>query len=72
MIKYYKIIEDGTEYIIEENSSGDIFWFKNGKRHRESGPACIYRSGIKGYWLDGIHHYNINSDNEWIIKQIIE
>ena len=38
---------------IVEWESGTKIWFKNGKRHREDGPARIYKDGYKSCWLDG-------------------
>jgi len=32
------------------------FWYINGKRHREDGPAAIYSSGRKYWWLYGIEY----------------
>jgi hypothetical protein len=34
------------KYVIE----GFIYWFKEGKLHREDGPAVIYPGGIKECW----------------------
>ena len=38
---------------IVEWESGTKIWFKNGKRHRENGPAWIYKNKIKSWYLDG-------------------
>lgn len=40
--------------------------------HRTNGPARMWQDGFKEYWLNGIYYKNIKSDDEWIIKQIIE
>jgi hypothetical protein len=40
--------------------------------HRTNGPARMWEYGLKQYWLNGIWFENIKSDEEWIIKQIIE
>lgn len=32
--------------------------------HREDGPARMWSSGFKEYWLKNIHFRNINSDEE--------
>jgi hypothetical protein len=39
--------------------------------HREDGPAMI-KNGYKRYFLNGYEYKNIKSDEEWIIKQILE
>ena len=46
-----EILQNYTGIVEWEN--GDIGWFKNGKRHREDGPARIYKNGYKSWWLDG-------------------
>ena len=33
---------------------GDKYWFLNGKRHRENGPAIEYGNGDKAWWLNGV------------------
>lgn len=40
--------------------------------HRVDGPARVWSSGFKEYWLNDIYFRDIKSDDEWIIKQIIE
>jgi hypothetical protein len=40
--------------------------------HRTDGPAKIFPDGKKEYYLNGIYYPNIKSDEEWLIKQIIE
>ncbi len=35
-----------------EFPSGTKFWFKNGKLHREDGPAIIRDDGNVEYWID--------------------
>jgi hypothetical protein len=35
-----------------ESSDGTKFWLKNDKRHRLAGPAEIYLSGEKCYYID--------------------
>ena len=51
---------------------GDKHWYKNGQIHRENGAAIIFNDGRKFYYLHGVEYLNIKSDDEWIIKQIIE
>ena len=49
MFKEYK---EG-KYTIIEYSNGAKFWFLNGKRHREDGPAIEYSDGDKYWYLNG-------------------
>ena len=51
-IKYSnKIPRDYTGIVEWEN--GDKSWYKNGKWHREDGPARIHKDGYKSWYLDG-------------------
>ena len=38
---------------MEESANGDKFWYLNGKRHREDGPAIEYSDGGKSWYLNG-------------------
>ena len=38
------------------NINGDKFWYLNGKRHREDGPACEFINGDKFWYLNGKTH----------------
>ena len=56
-------------------SNGDKVWFKNGKCHREDGPAFIYFDGSKYWFKNGKYHREdgpavISSDGtkEWWIN----
>ena len=40
-------------YTVEVYDDGTKFWFLNGKRHREDGPAIEYADGGKEWYLDG-------------------
>jgi hypothetical protein len=42
--------------VMEVNEYGDKFWYLNGKRHREDGPAIEYAGGHKEWWLNGKLH----------------
>jgi len=44
------------EYKVKVDSNGDRFWFLNGERHREDGPAVEYISGTKYWFLNGKIH----------------
>lgn len=35
------------------DSDGSQYWYLNGKRHREGGPAVIYADGTQEWWLNG-------------------
>ena len=35
---------------------GDKYWFLNGKRHRENGPAIEYANEDRVWWLNGKLH----------------
>ena len=41
----------------------DIAWVKNGKWHREDGPAIEMASGYKCWYLNGVEY----SEQEWKI-----
>ena len=39
-----------------KDDDGDQFWYLNGKRHREDGPAVINANGTKAWCLNGKFH----------------
>ena len=41
------------EYTVKVRANGTKFWFLNGKRHREDGPAIEYADGNKFWFLNG-------------------
>ena len=49
------------EYTVKVYESGDKFWYLNGKRHREDGPAIELASGTKKWFLNGKEL----SEEEW-------
>lgn len=73
---YYAV--DVTENFDEPRARGG--WYKSwqldnsiyGSFHRTDGPARMWQSGFKEYWLNGIFYREISSDEEWLIKQILE
>jgi hypothetical protein len=69
--KYYKIIEYGIEYLVEEYSNGSKYWILNDKIHRETGPARILSDGTTQYWLNNIHYPDVNSVEELLLASII-
>ena len=44
------------EYTVRVYPKGDKFWYLNGKRHREDGPAVEYARGDKFWYLNGKCH----------------
>lgn len=48
---------------------GDKEWFKNGKRHREDGPAIEWRVGSKEWFIDGVR-YEIYDLEEMFISAL--
>ena len=71
-VKKWNDIPQGYTGIIEWED-GDKGWCKNGKPHREDGPARIYKDGYKEWWLDSqsIHKsiYKINLTNQIILSK---
>jgi hypothetical protein len=45
-----------TTYQVVVNEHGTKFWYSNGNRHREDGPACEYADGSKYWYLNGELH----------------
>jgi hypothetical protein len=43
---------------IAEYHNGDKYWFLNGKKHRNDGPAIEYYDGSKAWYLNGKLHRN--------------
>lgn len=37
-------------------SSRGMYWYKNGKNHRDGGPAIIYPNGNKHWFQNGLWH----------------
>jgi hypothetical protein len=47
------------------DKQGDIAWYKDGKFHREDGPAiCFFESSHKAWYLNG----NGYTEKEWKLK----
>ncbi len=36
--------------------NGNKYWYKEGKLHREDGPAVEYTDGTKKWWIGGVLH----------------
>ena len=43
-------------YKVTVDEHGNIFWYLNGKRHREDGPAVEWINGSKWWYLNGKPH----------------
>ena len=43
-------------YIVKVDNNGDKYWYLNGKRHREDGPAIEYTNGDKEWWINDKRH----------------
>ena len=43
-------------YKVRVHDDGDKYWFLNGKRHREDGPAIEYCGGTKHWWLNDVKY----------------
>lgn len=42
---------------VSGNGDNDgLHWYKNGKSHREGGPAKIFLTGVKQWWYEGLLH----------------
>jgi hypothetical protein len=54
---------DFTGCLIDEDD--DIAWYKNGKEHREDGPAIEWANGSKSWWLNGTRHRTDGPAIEW-------
>ena len=62
-----------NEYTVKVYDDGDKLWYKNGKLHREDGPA-VERNGTKEWWVNGKLHredgpaLELNSTKEWWVN----
>ena len=50
---------------LEIDSSGNKFWYKNDKLHREDGPAIEYVSGHKHWFIEDMWHREDGPAIEW-------
>jgi large subunit ribosomal protein L20 len=60
---------------IAEFANGDKYWYKEGKYHREDGPAVEWANGNKEWWFEGELHRldgpafeHPNGTKEWLIE----
>jgi hypothetical protein len=51
---------------------GFIGYFVNGNCHRTEGPAKVWRDHPPEVYLNDFYFKDIKTNEEWIIKQIIE
>jgi hypothetical protein len=68
-----KLIKALTVYTT--NEYGTQYWYLNGFRHREDGPAIIYSNGEQNWYLNGLFHREDgpaviypNGTQEWYIN----
>ena len=68
-------------YEVKVYKNGNKFWYLNGSRHREDGPAREYADGTKSWYLNGKRHREdgpaieyASGDKEWYLndKQLTE
>ena len=50
---------------VAEYKSGNKYWYKNGKQHREDGPAIEYSNGYKAWLKDNKLHREDGPAKEW-------
>ena len=53
------------EYTVTVNEDGTKFWYLNGQRHREDGPAREFANGTKFWFLNGQLHREDGPAVEW-------
>ena len=49
-----------------EYATGSKFWYRNGKFHREDGPAIEYPNGTKRWYLNDKLHREDGPAVEWV------
>jgi len=53
------------EYTVRVFDNGGTFWYLNGLRHRENGPAAEFPNGHKAWYLNGLRHREDGPAIEW-------
>jgi len=53
------------EYTVKVHSNGSKYWYLNGQRHREDGPAVEGTDGSKYWYLNGQLHREDGPAVEW-------
>tara|TARA_S200002703_G_scaffold120595_1_gene106405 strand:- start:233 stop:526 length:294 start_codon:yes stop_codon:yes gene_type:complete len=63
------------EYTVNVFENGDRYWYLNGRRHREDGPAIERADGSKQWYLNGERHREngpaieyANGDKSWYLN----
>ena len=66
-----------TKPTLTINKYGDRYWYLNGKRHREDGPAIELTTGTKYWYLNDKRHREdgpacerANGDKEWWLNGV--
>jgi len=57
-----------TKYEVGVYDSGNKYWYLNGKRHREDGPAIEYVNGAKSWYLNDEHFTEDEFNDKMNIK----
>ncbi|HNC55219.1 MAG TPA: hypothetical protein PLP33_07235 [Leptospiraceae bacterium] len=62
---------------VAEYSNGNKHWYKEGRLHREDGPAVEWIIGYKEWWVEGLRHRTDgpaveypNGDKFWYVENI--
>ena len=56
---------DYIKYEVEVYANGSKYWYLNGKRHREDGPALERSNGDKSWYLNNKLHREDGPAIEW-------
>lgn len=43
-------------YVWKDEDDKGVIYYKDGKKHREDGPAVELKNGTKEWWIDGQRH----------------
>lgn len=63
--KIWKLDKSGN-YIVTFDKYGDRYWYLDGRRHREDGPAVEYFNGQTEWFKNGKRHRENGPAIEWI------
>ena len=77
MYKQLNLFDWKPKPVCKINERGDKYWYLNGKRHREDGPAIEYSDGTKRWYLnDKLHREDgpaieyTNGNKYWYLNGI--
>ena len=66
------------EYKVKVHENGNKYWYLDGKRHREDGPAIEWANGDKYWYLKGKRHREdgpaleyVNGDKAWYLNGVL-